>query len=616
MSNIINIEKPIFLHFLNREASSAIGSFLPERDDIATIDVLLLCHSSNLTVNISQMIEYSDDKLNLVQYLSELTTAGILITTSHDTNMEEFIASREKLYHSVSHKYGMYFRDTSKLLKFTIKQNNNFSMTRLLRQDILDFDPDQFTFTAPRARLQDISKFRKHLKPFQRVAFHEKDQAITRANFEIFLNQNEVPKNALDSSARIFSALYVEHYATNNAAVTPTGLGFIGFVEDYEYFPHYDVPTLSGLLATLGWQELRSAHPHIRQQMIEVYGNGEHRVFVETVNAFICACFEQVKPLLNSPLSGDGAMATVRAMILNLGSILIRQALDETVSKPKNLLDFFAHASDTISRAARANSTKDRFFQEAWENNMLVKRKVRVLFLTATDTADDAICDGLQNAGYHNDGTLVAGQGYAEKYVHTPSKEIILVRSSAGSIGSSGSELVSSDAIKELDPDFLIAVGICFGLRDDEHRIGDILVAEYVCDYEMVREGENELRERGPRIPASPKLISAARLIRSQYSTSTTNVWIGLLLSGLKLLDSKSKREHLKTRFPDALGGEMEASGIMGAATRQKGDWIVINAICDWAFDKGKENQKLAATNASLFAIKLAEYVMNAEIRT
>ena len=63
-------------------------------------------------------------------------------------------------------------------------------------------------------------------------------------------------------------------------------------------------------------------------------------------------------------------------------------------------------------------------------------------------------------------------------------------------------------------------------------------------------------------------------------------------------------RESLKALYgPEAIGGEMEGTGLYVSAHDAKVDWIVVKAICDWADghkaqDKEKR-QALAATNAA-----------------
>lgn len=613
MKYLINMERPIFLHFLNREATSATREFRSENQDLMAIDVLTICHCSGFSVNISQMNEYCHRKLSLTRVLLALAASRILVTTSHVPTIGEFIISRQILYKNVRKRYPMYFEDTSNVEKFPIRQTNIFSMTHLLRRDILDINRNELTFYAKRARADDIKRFLDNLDPIQKIAFREKDQAITRGIIEIFAKESGISKPTLDSSARIFSALYIDHYSELNSTITPTGLAGVGYIEDLTYFPNYDVPVLQEVLRHLGWRELNEKTSGLREHVFATYGSSDHRIFVEIINSFLHACFAQVSQKVNSKDQKRMAIETVRKVITNLSAHIIMEVQQNETKTVDNVVDFYRAASAIICAGAIEQSKTDRAFREAWEENIPPKRITRILILTATDIEDDAITDALSNVGYHRDSSLVAGEGYAERFLNGSSKEVIHVRSSVGSLGTSGSELVSQDAIKELNPGFVISVGICFGLKDEEFNIGDILISEQVVDYERFRQGEDGNIERGDRTSAGSKLLSAARVIRHGYKNSAITAKQGQLISCLKLVDSKEKREDLKARFPDAIGGDMEASGIMAAAIRNRREWIIIKAICDWGFGKDKTNQLTAAQNASIFAVKVVEYVMEAE---
>lgn len=619
MNFLLDIERPVFLHFLNREATSAARLAPEEIHDIQAVDTLTICHCSRFSVNISQMIEYSFDKAELTGILSSLIKNRVIITTSGDADIEKFIESRHILYGNVSTLYPMYFRDTKLLQGLHIWENNKFSMTQEIRESLVNINASKLPLFAERARDQDKEILTRNLDAIQGILFRYRESAITKGNVAHYMNKDSISSSDLDSIGRIFSTLYFEHYSNNNIVVTPTGLLATGYLEDIRYFPHYDIPILTNSLRSLGWTELSSQHSDIREQMIEAYGKSQHRVFVEALAAYLHACDSQVKQLLNFPVDFSDSfteastVGTRRSMIETLIDHTIRGTRSDLRRTPKYVDDFFESAADILVRAALVQSGKNSTFKIAWDANMPTDRHIRILLLTATDTEDDAIEKAILNAGFQRDGPQVIGEGYAEKYSSGPTKEIFHARSSAGSIGSSGSELVSADAIKNILPDFVIAVGICFGLREDKSKTGDILISDAVVDYEIVRVGENEKRERGPRIPSSPRLLSSARIVRRSYEASKTNVLIGLLVSGLKLIDSEVARKELRERFPDALGGEMEASGVMAAAARSRCDWIVIKSVCDWAVGKGKGDQPLAAENASVFAVKVARFVMDAE---
>ncbi len=57
----------------------------------------------------------------------------------------------------------------------------------------------------------------------------------------------------------------------------------------------------------------------------------------------------------------------------------------------------------------------------------------------------------------------------------------------------------------------------------------------------------------------------------------------------------------------------MEASGIVAASLRHGVGWLVVKAICDWGYSKGKKEQVLAAGNAAQFAMKIVSIVQEAK---
>jgi len=176
--------------------------------------------------------------------------------------------------------------------------------------------------------------------------------------------------------------------------------------------------------------------------------------------------------------------------------------------------------------------------------------------------------------------------------------------SSMGSGGAGGATLTVSDAIRELGPRAVYLVGIAFGVDPERQRIGDVFISERVLGYELQRigtdeEGEEEIRMRGERITASPRLLSLLRSAALEWSHRTQ---FGLLLSGEKLVDRVDFRNELRHREPDAIGGEMEATGVSAAAARQRTEWIVVKGCCDFADGRKRENedqnQALAANQA------------------
>src|SRR2546421_420430 len=188
---------------------------------------------------------------------------------------------------------------------------------------------------------------------------------------------------------------------------------------------------------------------------------------------------------------------------------------------------------------------------------------------------------------------------------------IFLVQSEMGAGGPAGASLVVYEGIKALSPSAVIMVGIAFGLIPKEQSPGDILVARQLVGYELQKiergsYGKEIIRPRGDRVQASPRLLS--RLRASIFDWQEPKVQFGLVLSGDKLANHTNFRNKLLGIEPEAIGGEMEGTGVYSAAHRNKVDWILIKAICDWA-DEHKEDayQQQAAEHAARFILHVLQ---------
>lgn len=612
MSYFASHEKPVFLNFLNREANYASKALRAERIDIEAIDVLTLTHCCGMTANLSQMIEYSHNKKHLTNVIIKLIESGILISTSHSTDREEFIESRQRIYRNVSNLYPMYFTENANLDRFPIVKRNTFSMTRLLRRDIFDYDSSKFLNLGSHALDTDIKNFESGIDLIRDAIMKNADIAVTRGNIEKVSNKNAFSDPALSSIARVFSARYFDHYKLNNDAVIPSGIGLVGFLDELKFFPQYDLPVLKHSLDALGWSKLLSVRD-IRSHVYANYATRQHRDFVLILNSLIAVCYSEVIKRSNRTMQTDN-VDTVRRMVCNRLGSLIAEAQSRNGRIYTSFDEFLEISIETIQNAVQQESGRNKMFGEEWEKLMGANESVTILFLTATDTEDDAVRKALLQHGYKDIDFRSAGKNVAREYRRVLNQRVFHVRSSAGSTGSSGSELTAYDAIEALRPDYTIAVGICFGLKDEKQAIGDVLVSDKVTDYEMVRKGATETIERGTRVPSASKLLSASRQLRSEYSEGSPKVHHGEILSGMKLIDDSVFRTELTIRFPDAIGGEMEATGIAASASRISSDWIIIKAICDWAQGKGDGDQKLAAENAAEFSVKLVSIVFSLEI--
>lgn len=187
---------------------------------------------------------------------------------------------------------------------------------------------------------------------------------------------------------------------------------------------------------------------------------------------------------------------------------------------------------------------------------------------------------------------------------------VMMALSEMGVGGPGGSLLVAYEGIRTLSPSAVIMVGIAFGIDDKKLKRGDIVVSQQLLGYELLKvatdeRGQIKFIPRGDRPQASTRLLDRCRSAILDWQGA--RVEFGLLLSGDKLIDNRDYRQQLYEFAPEAIGGEMEGTGLYSAAQRRKVDWIIIKAICDWADgNKGQDKdtyQQMAAENAARFTI-------------
>jgi nucleoside phosphorylase len=178
-----------------------------------------------------------------------------------------------------------------------------------------------------------------------------------------------------------------------------------------------------------------------------------------------------------------------------------------------------------------------------------------------------------------------------------------------GSQGVSGATLSVKSIIDKWNPLAVLMVGIAFGAYRNKQQPGDVLVAEHLIPYEQQRIGESP-RFRSPVPPSSEKLLNRFRNVLDWKFTrpdgSLCIRHIGPLLSGEKLVDNKQFKDSLLEQYPNAIGGEMEGTGLWSAAQRAGKDWIIAKGVCDWA-DGVKDDRYQAMAAAA--AVSLSHHV-------
>ncbi len=183
-------------------------------------------------------------------------------------------------------------------------------------------------------------------------------------------------------------------------------------------------------------------------------------------------------------------------------------------------------------------------------------------------------------------------------------RRIFATATNMGSATPGGSATLAVDAITKLDPKWIIAVGVAFGMDPSKVPIGTILVSDRVSCYDPQRSGK-KIIPRGDTVTVHPHLKQFFQTVSSPSYWKGNPVRFGQIISGEKLIDDPAFKARLRKTYPEAIGGEMEAAGIYSAALLKQRDWIIVKAVCDYADgNKGEDKdnrQALAAKNAAEF---------------
>ncbi|MFL6336017.1 MAG: pentapeptide repeat-containing protein [Pyrinomonadaceae bacterium] len=194
-----------------------------------------------------------------------------------------------------------------------------------------------------------------------------------------------------------------------------------------------------------------------------------------------------------------------------------------------------------------------------------------------------------------------------------------MVRAQMGSTQPGATATTTLQAMYEVSPRYIIGVGVAFGVDPVKQPIGQILFSEKLQTYDLIKAATDEqtgaplIIPRGDKVSPNPTFLSRVQGAADLWRLEGNPVPISpvLLLSGDTLVDNLDYREQLSRLFPEARGGEMEATGIYSASRENETPWMIIKAVCDYADGNKKENkeerQRQAANNAASFVFYLIE---------
>jgi nucleoside phosphorylase len=246
---------------------------------------------------------------------------------------------------------------------------------------------------------------------------------------------------------------------------------------------------------------------------------------------------------------------------------------------------------------------------------MWVSDKCDVLLVFVNDNEKDAVYTVFKDKYKRQPGKIFSDPLVYHDFGEIGGARIMGLQIEMGSAAPGGSAPAITTACIEKSPQYVILVGIAFGMDTKKQPIGDILVSRKLSLYEIRRIGTNKDGEdieikRGDSVTAPTRILQKLKALSGEGWEGAV-VRFGQIISGEKLIDNPKFKAKLQEDYPEAIGGEMEAAGAYAAAELHKRDWIVVKAVCDHADGKKGKNKKrrqqIASTNAALFVFHVLE---------
>lgn len=586
MKLLKNKQAPTYLHFLDRELRRAENV---NYSDYEILEALIIAVTNSLSYcysSASLLLENNEIFPQSTKLLLELEKFEFIKLITNERSFEEFIESRRKIYAHEVNRYPMYFtKDTSELWP----ANPIFvdsSTTSILRNNISIWMENP----SKEINLLKESFTKESLDDFGKKLQSEKEKAIT-----LDLVKNQLANNSAKRNfGRLISYFYTKRYMELQRGDILCNLRGISY---------YDV--LSANPLTNNSVLLRS--------ILKCCSIPNYFFLQGSLNITF------LLELLHIPLFKDFQIEYF-SLVNGIVSLINESRYYDLYSStrylatnfrlnPKSGLSAQSFLSQCYGGIYSFSAEFSRVENVFFENYTLTKNKLtmnkKVLLVTATPVEAKVVMEDLGEKGLSPTPISIGKVTTWNLGILRNCELNLLKLSEMGSSKPSGSALTIYDAVMAIKPDYVIMVGIAFGLKKDRQKIGDIVVSRELEDYDSNKKTETGMIQRGHRIPAGATLLD--RFDNTALSFKKSNVEVGFVISGDTLSDNESFVNDLKKSFPEAIGAEMEGTGLQSSCHRSGIEWILIKGICDWGYNKSnrnkEKNQKLAISNVCDYLI-------------
>ncbi|XP_019859627.1 PREDICTED: uncharacterized protein LOC109587847 [Amphimedon queenslandica] len=256
-----------------------------------------------------------------------------------------------------------------------------------------------------------------------------------------------------------------------------------------------------------------------------------------------------------------------------------------------------------------------------------IVKGIRILLMTATDVELRGVLGYLKPLD-GRDKVIKKFINTVYIYIGKYGKYRVVVGKSADSKGQQGglNAFIITNKIMEIPefkPRYIIAVGICFGMDRSKVQLGDVIVSNMIVDLNNFKMVNGSFDIRGPQ-PGAGNILLRSFKNTSKFekkhsdkeNAKEVKVHCSPIVSTSALVNDEDFKEDLRKVRSDALGGEMEGTGIFRAASEadHKVEAIVIKAVGDWG-DGKKDEYRGWKDFASHTAATYVHHILNDDLK-
>lgn len=244
------------------------------------------------------------------------------------------------------------------------------------------------------------------------------------------------------------------------------------------------------------------------------------------------------------------------------------------------------------------------------------RRPIDYLVVTALEDEFTAVQKAL--APYLVETTVVGAFGrHLEALIPhaNPGADEIAIVCQSDRMGNIASALTTAEALALWAPRLVVLVGITGGLQE-QTRIGDLIVATQVVDYEAGKATKNGVEPHGIKPVASfsarQRLLATPRLgkiVKKEAKRAgvprRSRLRTGVYASGEKVMAHRKKARAVARADRKIAAIEMEALGVADACRRRGAEFMILKSVTDFADARKTDDYRAQCCDfASAFLVR------------